>query len=1129
MIFKVIIKINKLKIIEFLYNKIKMLKNDSEINNLFEKNLDEYEENNNLYIGGYDENLVINKNYLLSLDNIYKCNICNKIMINPVECEKCGHNFCFNCLNSSDCPFGCKDKIIKHSSLAIKNLLSQLRFKCPNIGCTISFEYTKIEKHNRECPYKEIKCPNKKCEKILIRKDFLNHIKNECEYTLINCKYCKYEFIKKEIEHHENICKLLNKEKDSINYDNNKIGLDEHLKRLSKNINEIIKNNQNLIEKQNDKDNDKNQNNNGQNRISIRKSIVPGLEGDVFLDIIKKEIESKIRNYYNEFNENFIKIIKEIDDIKEMLKHYINNIIIDNNFNKNPDNNNIIEKNEYNKNRENEEEIKKYVNELLIKTENNLKNAINSYKEIFSNFNVLFNDDKNNNLEKNKIIENININKDIYCIINNIVNNLKDYIFEANNQIKNFSNNFNNDLNNLIKDKIEKNEKILNEKVIKELLNELKTKIGSKGNIINKNTEDKKEIVKNDEDLNKEINEKKNIENEIVSQKIQNKDNKNEINCLNIQVEETNNSLINIKNNIKQVINLINEKFTDFSELIKNNDKDSNDIEKTTKKYTIVEICHISSFTLYDVKIDNNKEKNQTLDIRDNNNVGSFKTAKFGCIPNVNDNPLLSLNNLETRLSSLEKNSENFSIKIKEKIKSELSQKLSEINTQIENDIDRKIEKIFSLKYCKECEKIDYFYGFIKCTLCNEDNCKQCIVICTNCKNFCCLKCCLCRKCDKLICNNCRILCISCHNKYCQLCIMNCPSCNKNICSNCLIQCSLCNKINCNKNCSQTCYICLKNYCKNCSKNIKFFKCNICNNNICENCFSECKEHNKIICKHCCEKCEDCKYSFCNKFIIKCNECKNTYCIKCCKNFEENKSCKLCKNTYCNKCSIKNKNIQCISCLRQICNKCSLKCCFCSSILCKECFITCKCCNNSTCAKCMSECICEKEKFCNKCIQTTETLLPHECVYFLNNSSITKSKKTRTVKYISNNVNIEAKFNVFMNDLSDKSFLLVGLTDNNTFNENDLNEVRNIFAVNINNGDKYSSENGFEDFLDFENINKGFNDVYVMIKEHKLFFKINDSIYKWAYELKNNKNYWFYIENNILNSTSKFIYLRKIK
>ena len=50
-----------------------------------------------------------------------------------------------------------------------------------------------------------------------------------------------------------------------------------------------------------------------------------------------------------------------------------------------------------------------------------------------------------------------------------------------------------------------------------------------------------------------------------------------------------------------------------------------------------------------------------------------------------------------------------------------------------------------------------------------------------------------------------------------------------------------------------------------------------------------------------------------------------------------------------------------------------------------------------------------------------------------------------------------------------------------------------------------------------------------MIKECKLFFKINDSIYKWAYELKKNTNYWLYIENNILNSVSKFIYIRKLK
>ena len=63
----------------------------SNSDSLFKK---ENEANKNNSVGGYDENLVINKNYLESLDNIYKCNICNKIMINPVECEECGHNFC---------------------------------------------------------------------------------------------------------------------------------------------------------------------------------------------------------------------------------------------------------------------------------------------------------------------------------------------------------------------------------------------------------------------------------------------------------------------------------------------------------------------------------------------------------------------------------------------------------------------------------------------------------------------------------------------------------------------------------------------------------------------------------------------------------------------------------------------------------------------------------------------------------------------------------------------------------------------------------------------------------------------------------------------------------------------------
>ena len=70
--------------------------------------------NDNLIIGGLDSNLVINKNYLNSLGDICKCCLCQKIMFNPVECEQCGHNFCYTCLSKSGCPFGCSQFSFKN-------------------------------------------------------------------------------------------------------------------------------------------------------------------------------------------------------------------------------------------------------------------------------------------------------------------------------------------------------------------------------------------------------------------------------------------------------------------------------------------------------------------------------------------------------------------------------------------------------------------------------------------------------------------------------------------------------------------------------------------------------------------------------------------------------------------------------------------------------------------------------------------------------------------------------------------------------------------------------------------------------------------------------------------------------
>ena len=206
-----------------------------------------------------------------------------------------------------------------------------------------------------------------------------------------------------------------------------------------------------------------------------------------------------------------------------------------------------------------------------------------------------------------------------------------------------------------------------------------------------------------------------------------------------------------------------------------------------------------------------------------------------------------------------------------------------------------------------------------------------------------------------------------------------------------------------------------------------------------------------------------------NKYLIDCNQCKAKYCKNCGNIFEENNKCEICKKVCCNDCTNKNGNLKCIICQKKLCLECSSKCINCSNNHCKVCSKICENCKNSTCIKCYSECACGKEKYCNKCISKNEPILPHECIYFLNKNSITESKKTRSFKKIPYNINIEAKFSVFINDMSDKSFLLVGLTDNNSFEENCSDEIKNIFAVNANNGDKYCTEKGFEAFLDFEN------------------------------------------------------------
>ena len=156
--------------------------------------------------GGIDLERLINKDYLTPLGDFYKCSICSKIMINPTDCESCGHSFCYECISKSNCPFGCKEKNLKPSSNGITNLLNNLKFKCNNEGCEEVINYIDIKIHENLCLFKKVICPNKDCGEHVLKKDLENHIKNECKYTLVKCENCGYKFPKYQMAEHEKMC-----------------------------------------------------------------------------------------------------------------------------------------------------------------------------------------------------------------------------------------------------------------------------------------------------------------------------------------------------------------------------------------------------------------------------------------------------------------------------------------------------------------------------------------------------------------------------------------------------------------------------------------------------------------------------------------------------------------------------------------------------------------------------------------------------------------------------------------------------------------------------------------------------------------------------------------------------------
>ena len=394
-----------------------------------------------------------------------------------------------------------------------------------------------------------------------------------------------------------------------------------------------------------------------------------------------------------------------------------------------------------------EEKIILFKNNIKEIIENSNNENFNKIKQLIENNFIPKNNVNNNQLKSNNENVNFDINE-MNTDISKIKENTKEIIGILNEEFKNLKQLLNNYKNNFLCDL---NITSINFTIENKSDNNSFTDTDIKTHKINRSNliKEKKIIYNNTNTLAPVI--KPRIKNKIVKE-IVGPDNQVKTEVI-IQNKTINNLNKGKEKEIKkeEIIN----KYKKIKIENKENENDSNQSKESSSN----EIFNTS----------NNNVINNTFDKK-----LTYDKDKISYITNLSKESINHLNNLfnnfEMKLKNLQNLTNNFNManyNIKEKFE------------EFENKINDNLNQKFLLKYCTECEKVDYFYGFLKCNSCLKETCKNCINLCQNCKKLYCKKCLECPKCKNSICEKCRTLCQTCKKKYCENCI------NDDFCKNC--------------------------------------------------------------------------------------------------------------------------------------------------------------------------------------------------------------------------------------------------------------------------------------------------------------------------------------------------------
>ena len=147
------------------------------------------------------------------LDEKFTCPICHLAFREPTL-TRCGHHFCSSCLTqclqqSSSCPV-CRMSLEGSNIFpnnALKREILDLKIKCclHEKGCAWTGELRDGEMHGSECRYVDVACVNG-CEKLVMRRNMIDHVANQCPQRLISCKHCNVFVKQVEMEDHYEEC-----------------------------------------------------------------------------------------------------------------------------------------------------------------------------------------------------------------------------------------------------------------------------------------------------------------------------------------------------------------------------------------------------------------------------------------------------------------------------------------------------------------------------------------------------------------------------------------------------------------------------------------------------------------------------------------------------------------------------------------------------------------------------------------------------------------------------------------------------------------------------------------------------------------------------------------------------------